>query len=296
MYVLLASVFTIGKRALMHTAPFFLTAVRLVPAGLIFMSLSFVLHRKNITFRAKAVPLFAGVAFFYFLMDAFRFVGLTQIPASHAALLSALTPFVTALLSNLVFKESFTLKKLGALCLGFVGVLPLIIQNILATRVSNNGASSMQLAGGYAAMFVCVLSVVIGTFFFKRLVTQEKYPVIWCLGTALFFGGVASGLVSLFFESWNPFPVTNVSVVAPLILFLFITHNLISQPLYGYLVKKYPVTLVSFATLVTPLTTAVLGFFLYDQPIGYTFLFSVITLAVAFALFYHEEKREGLIH
>ncbi len=104
-----------------------------------------------------------------------------------------------------------------------------------------------------------------------------------------------SFFVSLGSESWNPIPLENIAIIAPILLFIFITHNLIAQPLYGYLIKKYPVTLVTFATLITPLTSASLSYFFYGQAIGFIFIFSLISLMVAFFFFYQEEKKEGLI-
>ena len=290
MYVIMAGLFTFGKQALLHSSPFFLTAVRYIPSGLIFLAGAYWFNKKEFVFKPNCLSLFTGISFFYFLMDALRFVSLKQIPSSHAALVSALSPFVAALIACWFFKEKFPLKKTIALCLGFFGVLPLIIENVSHSDIN---CSISHLLGGYVAMLISVISAVVATFIFKRLI--KHYSVSLILGMTLFFGGVMSLVVSLISENWNPVPLEHIAVVAPIILFIFITHNLIAQPLYGYLVKKYPVTLITFATLVTPLTSAALGYFLYGQAIGFTFVFSLFTLMGAFFLFYHEEKKEGLI-
>lgn len=292
MYVIMATFFTFGKQALLHSSPFFLTAVRYIPSGLLFIGGAYLANKKEFVFKRHCIPLFIGIAFFYFIMDVFRLISLKQIPSSHGALISALSPFVAALIAYGFFKESFSIKKVAALCLGFFGVLPLIIENVMNT---DTNASVFELLGGYAAMFICIVSAVVATFIFKRLVTVSHYSVYLILGVAVFFGGIMSLICSLTTETWNPVPVENIEVVAPLILFLFVTHNLIAQPLYGYLVRKYPVTLITFATLVTPLTSALLGYFLYKQAIGFIFVFSLIALMIAFFLFYHEEEKQGLI-
>ena len=290
MYVIMAGVYTFGKQALIYSDPFFLTAVRYIPSGLFFIATAYFLNKKEFVLKKKTIPLFIGISFFYFLMDALRLVSLKQIPSSHAALMSVLSPFVAALIAFGFFKEKFPFKKCFALCLGFFGVLPLIIENILK---NGGNYSSYNLISGYLAMFMSVIAVVIGTFIYKKLLTY--YSLYLILGVAVFFGGIMSLVVSLVSENWNPIPVKNALLVAPAILFIFITHNLIAQPLYGYLLKKYPVTLVTFATLITPLTSAALGYFLYGQAIGSIFFFSLITLMVAFFLFYQEEEKEGLI-
>lgn len=290
MYVIMAGVYTFGKQALLYSDPFFLTAVRYIPSGLIFIASAYFLNKKEFIFKPKTVHLFIGISFFYFLMDALRLVSLKHIPSSHAALMSVLSPFIAALIAFGFFKERFPLKKCFALCLGFFGVLPLIIESILHTKGT---FSFYSLLSGYLAMFMSVVSAVVGTFIYKRLL--HFYSIYLILGIAVFFGGLISLAISLTSETWNPIPVENVTLIAPFIIFIFITHNLIAQPLYGYLVKKYPVTLVTFATLVTPVTSAALGYFLYGQAIGFTFFFSLVTLMIAFFLFYQEEEKEGLI-
>lgn len=290
MYVIMAGVYTFGKQALIYSDPFFLTAVRYIPSGLIFIAGAYFLNKKEFVLKPKTVPLFIGISFFYFLMDALRLVSLKQIPSSHAALMSVLSPFVAALIAFSFFKEKFPLKKCFALCLGFFGVLPLIIENIVH---SGGSYSPYSLVSGYLAMLMSVIAAVVATFIYKRLLAF--YSLYLILGVAVFFGGIMSLAISLVSENWNPVPVENAILIAPVILFIFITHNLIAQPLYGYLVKKYPVTLVTFATLITPLTSAALGYFLYGQAIGCIFFFSLITLMVAFFLFYQEEEKEGLI-
>ncbi len=287
----MAGVYTFGKQALLYSDPFFLTAVRYIPSGLVFIAGAYVLNKKEFVFKKNALPLFIGISFFYFLMDALRLVSLKHIPSSHAALMSVLSPFVAALIASSFFKEKFPFKKYFALCLGFFGVLPLIIETI-----SHNNSlhfSCHDLITGYVAMFISVITAVVATFIFKKLLSF--YSVYLILGVAVFFGGIMSLIVSLVSETWHPIPVENFAFIAPYIVFIFITHNLIAQPLYGYLVKKYPVTLVTFATLITPVTSAALGYLLYGQAIGSVFFFSLITLMIAFILFYQEEVKEGLI-
>ena len=290
LYVISAGLFTFGKQALINTSPFFLSAVRLIPSGLLFIAWAYFTGGKGeCSLKKGTLSLFVGSAVLYSVMDAFRFIGLQQIPSSYAALLSALAPFIAALVAYFFFKESFSTKKIAALFLGFFGVLPLIIESI--SQTSTTGFSTMQLLGGYMNTILSVTTYVLSTFVFKKLL-DHKYPISLILGITIFFGGIISLIVSLISENWNPIPVENIPVVAPLIVFIFITHNIIAQPLLGYLIKKYPVTLIAFASLVTPITSALLEYFLYGQPIGFVFVFSLIALIVAFRLFFNEENRE----
>jgi drug/metabolite transporter (DMT)-like permease len=284
-----AGVFTFGKQALMNTAPCFLSAVRLIPAGLIFLLWSYIFDsKKQFSSLPNALPLFTASAFIYSLMDVSRFVSLKQISSSYGALISALAPFVAALIAYCFFKEVFSLKKVGALFLGFFGVLPLIVENISSVGPQD---SMFPLLIGYTSMLLSVASYVVSTFIFKKLL-DKNYSIAFVLGITLFFGGLLSLIASLCTETWNPVPLQNSEIAVPIIFLVFVTHGLIAQPLYGYIVKKYPVTLIAFSSLVTPLISALLDYFLYGQKIGYIFVFSLLTLMIAFYIFFNEEKQE----
>ena len=78
----------------------------------------------------------------------------------------------------------------------------------------------------------------------------------------------------------------------PLMLLLFVGHNIIGYPIFAYLINKYPVTLVSFGQLTLPLFTALLRYFLFGDPIPWVFGISLIVLIWAFYIFYTEAKKE----
>ena len=278
-----AGIFTFGKQAAMNTAPCFLSAVRLIPAGLIFLGWSYLFNsKKQFVVLPGSLSLFAVGALIYSLMDISRFV----------ALISALAPFVAALIGYFFFREIFSFKKTAALFLGFFGVLPLIVENISSVGTQE---SIVPLLIGYAGMLTSVVTYVLSTFIFKNLLEEKGYPISFVLGITLFFAGVLSLIASLCAETWNPIPMDNIEVVAPIVFFVFVTHGLIAQPLYGYIVKKYPVTLIAFSSLGTPIISALLDYFLYGQKIGYVFVFSLITLIIAFRMFFAEEKRENAL-
>ena len=284
-YTIVAGVFTFGKQSLNAGAPFFLCALRLIPAGLIFLGGVYFFDRKNFFIKKDGLKSLIGLITFVFFMDVFRFVGLNYVSSSYGALLSTLSPFIASLFAWHVYDEKLTKKKIMALCLGSAAVLPIVISNLTAPIVE----SKWLIMIGYGALFISTTSVVIRTFFLKDLVDIKKYNISMILGITFTCVGTASLIISGICEQWNPIPCTNIYSILPHIIGIMILYNIFAQPLYAYLVKKYPVTLVTFFMFATPLITVLLNYFLYNQPIQMIFIFSCILLAGAFFIFYQKE-------
>ena len=290
-YIILSSVFVFGKQTLAAGCPFFLSAVRLIPAGLILLTGAYIFDRERFSLKKSAFKSLLGLITFVFFMDVFRLCGLNYVSASYAALVNTLSPFIAALLAYKITGEPLTLKKLGAITLGVIAVIPLIAKTFTVCTE----CTTLQLFLGYSALLISTTSVVVRTFFLKDLVDVKKYPIYFILGLSFLAVGAVSLCCSLFFETWNPLPITPSIKLIKLIGFLLIAYSLCGQPLYAYLVKKYPITLITFFMLSTPIITAALNWFFYGYQIDMIFIFSCITLAVAFLLFYSEEKKEKVI-
>ena len=171
-YVILSSVFVFGKQAVSVGSPFFLSAIRLIPAGLIFLTGSYLFDRKNFRLERSALKPLLGLIIFVFFMDVFRLCGLSFVSASYAALVNTLSPFIAALLAYKLSGEPLTLKKLGSIALGVIAVAPLIVQ----TFTTCTSCTSLELFLGYGALFISTTSVVVRTFFLKNLI--KSYEIL----------------------------------------------------------------------------------------------------------------------
>ena len=292
-YVITAGLYTFGKQLVLSGSPFFLSAVHLIPAGLVFLGWSYgTSSKKERVIKSGTLSLFVAAILLTYLNDTTCFIGLENIPASCAALIGGLAPFIAALLAYFFFNEKFTSTKVFALCLGFCGVLPLLVWNIIQTGAEG---SALQFLTGYASMFANITSTVVIAFVFKKLFARN-YSIPTVLGVPFVFGGMLSLITSVFVENWQSVPLfEDIQLATCLTFFAFSAHNVVAPLLYGYLLKKYPVTLLMFASLVNPITSAILEFVFYGRTTSYTFIFSLATLMVAFCLFSREERKEGLV-
>jgi drug/metabolite transporter (DMT)-like permease len=72
-------------------------------------------------------------------------------------------------------------------------------------------------------------------------------------------------------------------------LLLIAISNLICYNLYGYLLKKYSVTFVSFAGFITPLFTALFGWWYLGEVVTWPFYVSAIIVFAGLCIFNQEE-------
>lgn len=290
-YGLMAGVFTVGKQIILYTHPFFITALRLPPAGIIFILYARFIQKNKWRITPDIPLLFIGYGIVTVLMDSGRFYALQTLPAANTALITSLAPFTAAFLSYLFLGECMTIRKMGILLLGFIGMLPIFIGHMHMPLDINMSHMIFAYGCAIASMFGFV---VIGILI-KILTKHYNYSMFMVIGWGMLIGGVMALGLSIIFDPWSPLPFINTSKALPIIFYLFITHNLIAYPLYGYLLEHYPLTLVVFAQLLTPLFTAIFRLIWFKESISLTFMISFVILSVSLYLFYKEEEKEGLI-
>ncbi len=291
-YAVMAGVFTVGKQVVLYAYPFFLTALRLPAGGCVFLAFAYFWQKHPFKITKPIALLLLGYGVGTVFMDSGRFFALQTLPAANTALITSLAPFVAALFSYLFLGEHITYRKIIILGVGFMGMLPLFIAR---ADTSLGGMNTNDLMFAYGSAFCSMLGFVLIGLFVKLLTTRYKMPLFMALGWGMLLGGLIGLVCSLLFDPWNPVPFINASKAWPIVVYLFFTHNLLAYPLYGYLLEHYPLTLIAFAQLLTPLFTAILRLILFHEPISLPFMISFTILGGALYLFYKEEEKEGLI-
>src|SRR5262249_26738992 len=133
--------FTIGKTTLAYSPPIFLTGARMFLAGLIILAFLAIFRRKDLQLKKKhLLPLFLFTLTAVYLTNIFEFWGLQYLTAAKTCFIYSLSPFLAALFSYFQFKEKITSRKLLGLLIGFVGFIPVLM----------NQSGSEQLLGGFS--------------------------------------------------------------------------------------------------------------------------------------------------
>lgn len=289
-YAIMASVYTFGKQVLLYAAPLFLTGIRILPAGIFFLGYQYFFNKKNFYIKKEHIPYIICYGIIIFLMDGLRQKALSLIISSNTAFIATLSPFIAAFLSWYLFKERFSTFKIIALCMGVVGVLPLLIINFKTPT-----ADTTALIIGYGSILISTICFVLAGVLSKTLISKKQCPFFMAVGLGMTCAGTLAMVFSLLTETWNPLPIFELWPAVKLISYLFITHSLIAYPLYNYLMQIYPITLVAFAQLTVPFFTAFLSFIFLGEKVEPVFFVSLFILTTSLWLFYKQELKEGLI-
>lgn len=292
LYALFASVFTIAKTGLEYSQPFFLVGTRMMLAGVLLLGYQFYRSGDRFLFSRKTWGYLGLLALFnIYLTNTFEFWALKHLTSFKTCFIYSLSPFLSALLSYLLFSETLSAKKWLGLALGFLGFIP-----ILLAQTATEELSGQFLSFSWAewAMLMAVFSSVYGWILLKQLVKDEGVAPMSANGFGMLLGGFAALMHSLAVEEWNPIPVTNFMPFLECAILLTLISNLICYNLYGSLLKKYSPTFMSFAGSTTPLFTAFFGWLFLGETVTWPFYISFLVVLSGLILFDQEELKLGV--
>ncbi|MFV0340924.1 MAG: DMT family transporter [Parachlamydiaceae bacterium] len=291
-YALFASVFTTAKTALSYSSPFFLVGSRMAAAGLILLGYQYLFHRKEFRLAKADFKIILMMALFtIYLTNVFEFWGLKYLTSFKTCLIYSLSPFLSALISYFSLNERLTPKKWLGLGIGFLGVMP-----ILLNQTSSEEQAGQLFLFSWAELAVVMAAVcsVYGWILLKKTVGERGYSPVMANGLSMLIGGAFALIHSAAVETWNPVPVTEFKPFLICTAVLILVSNLICYNLYGYLLRRFSATFMSFAGLTTPLFTALFGWFFLGEVASSAFYLSFSILSVGLLLFYQEELKVAL--
>lgn len=289
LYLLFASVFTTSKVALEYSAPFFLVGSRMLVAGLLLLGYQY-FFKKEFHLKKKSFGKLLLLAIFaIYLTNVFEFWGLKYLTSFKTCFIYSLSPFMSALIAYFVLGEVMTPKKWLGFLIGIAGFLPILLST---THQEEQAGHFWFFSWAELSVMIAVICSVYGWILLKQLVTEEGTPPIMANGIAMLFGGLFALLHSFFVETWNPLPVTEYEPFILSAALLILISNLICYNLYGYLLKRFSATFISFAGLTTPLFTALFGWLFLGEAITLPFYLSFAIVFAGLLLFYQEEFKK----
>ena len=290
LYALFASVFTTAKFGLEFTQPLFFVGSRMLVAGVLLLGYTFFIKKEKITFNNKLIKRVLLLSFFaIYLTNALEFWGLQYLTSFKTCFIYSLSPFVSALFSYLIFSETMTPKKWLGIFIGFIGFIPILLTENGDTEIGH--VSFLSLAE--LAIIIAAVVSVYGWILLRQLIKENGLSPIASNGLAMTIGGATALVHSLFVENWAPIPVTSMAPFLQCVLILIIVSNLICYNLYGYLLKKYTATLLSFAGWTTPIFSAIFGWYFLGETISLPFFISLGVVLCGLLVFHQEELKQG---
>jgi len=290
LFSLFASLFTFSKIALDFSEPFFLIGSRMALAGVLLLGHQFIFNRNQFNFKKKhLITLFTLGLISIYITNIAEIWGMQYMSSAKACLIYSLSPFVAALVAYIVLKESMNTKKWLGLCIGFIGLLPILgIKSVTSEFIYNLSLFSWP----EIAMLIAVLGSVYGWILLKKLINEYHFSPIMANGMSMLIGGVLALIHSYISgESWSPIPVIgdNTFALMQCAIWMTLISNIVCYNLYGYLLTKYSATFMSLAGLITPLFASLFGWYFLNETITWHFYISIILFSIGLFIFYKEE-------
>ncbi len=294
-----ASTFILSKNLLAYAPPIFIIGIRMLGAGLIFF-LYYILtatqDRKKVEYQDVFLFIQTGLISFYFSFI-FEIWSLQYLTSAKTAFLYNLSPFVACVFSYIFFNEKMTLKKFIGLLIGFVGFIPILISNPSQEPISFGFISWAELG-----MICAVLCYTYGWIVMRRLI-KKKYTAPFINAVGMLIGGI-SAIITSYLTEFSQFgtnvanpiliiPITNFMSFSIFMGLLILIGNILSYSLYGYFLRKYTATFVTFADFTGPLFAAVFGWIFLKEMVTWHFFVSTVIVFIGVYIFYLEELRQG---
>ena len=307
-YLLMASTFTLAKTAVMYMKPIYFIGLRMTLAGVLLLGYLYYFDRKKCIFNRTDAKLFVLIVIFHiYFAYILEFWALQYLSSSKTSLLYHLSPFITALLGYLLFSYKLSLKKWIALIIRFVGMIPILMTYDVGSYASN------KLPFAEIILLLAIGSAAYGWIVMKELIVTRNYSPVMVNGVGMLFGGIAALVTAFIVEGKSPFvlnynPTDMIgklllphfgTVITPLImafgtmLCLIIIANIVGYNLFGYLLRFYSVTLLSFFGFMTPFIAGIFGWIFLSESLKAPFFISLAITAASLYLFYSQELLES---
>ena len=175
------------------------------------------------------------------------------------------------------------------LTIGFTAFLPLFLEGEGVESLVGGKISWPEVSVALAAVLGCY-----GWILLRELVKNYNCSFFFANGFSMLLGGSIALIHSFLTEEWNPIPVTNLPAFLSLAFLVMIISNFLAYNIYGYLLKKYTATFLSFAGFITPLFSALFGFIFLGEVVSNSFWISSAIVFFGLYLFSRDELRKGI--
>ena len=299
MYAAWSSVFSLAKIALEVSPPLFLTACRMLLAAAILLGYLALRNRSSFRMSGKQFLLLGFLGLFsIYLTNSLEFWSLQHLTAAKTCFMYSIAPFFAALFSYLHFGEKMNGRKWIGMVIGFAGYIP-----VLAMQ---KGAGELLTSLSFVswpelAMLGASICTAYGWILLRIAVNPSKdKPAISPLmanGASMLFGGLLALIHCSIAETWNPLPVAldNLGSFTQGILIMTLISNILCYNLYGFLLKKFTATFISFMGLLSPLFASLNSWIFLGEPPSLIIFLSTGIVSLGLWMIYSAELRQGYI-
>lgn len=286
MYAVLAATFTIAKKALSYGNPYFLIGFRMTVAGTLFLTLNYLFDRKNFFLKRNDIWLFLKTAFFYiYLAFIPEFWALSRLTSSKVVIIYSITPFVAATFAYFLASERLTKLKVFGMIVGTLGIIPLLITPDATGSVA---AELFHVSVAEGVLLIAVVAAAYGWFPVKDLM-NKGYSLPMINGVTMLVGGIGALATSFAVEGIFVKHVFDFWPFLFWVLLLIVFANGVFYNMYGWHLRRYSFTLLSFAGFLCPLFGTFYGWTFLSESVTWHHGASLVLIGSGLYLFYREE-------
>jgi len=285
MNFLFATTFIIGKAALNYSSPILFIAFRMVVAGILLLGYKFFYNGLSKIKKSDFKLIFLLSIIHIYIPYVFEYWALQYVSAAKASMLFNLAPFITAIFVFYLYNEKLSKIKIVGLIIGVLGFLPILLTQ---STIEQSQPKVFFLSLPEIFLFISIFSASYAWIVIQNNLKQKDYSLITLNGFAMLIGGIFSFITAPLFEN---VAISNVKNFIWLTGLIIIIGNVICYNLYGWLLKKYSATFISFTGFSIPLFTALLQWFFFKELVSWAFFATAVFVAIGLYLFYEEELK-----
>lgn len=284
LYALFGSTTPISKFLLYSTPPLFLSGLRLLVAGTILLLFQYRYKSTYLNVKARHAGLFVRVALFsMYLNYLFKYWGLSQIGAAHASfLITAISPFFTALFAYMFFSETISYKQWIGLITGLSGLIPLML-------VTKSNAILCNV-WPVLSIFFSAACYCYGQISLRILIRDHHYSASLINGICMIASGFLGLVTSLICHEC--IVITHVKSFAIGFLLLILISNVLCRPFYDNLLRQYSTTFLSCTDFLHPLFASLYSWLFLHETISWHFGIASCIVCSGLYLFYQNELQQ----
>jgi drug/metabolite transporter (DMT)-like permease len=266
----------IFKWSLTNISPFILAFLRFFLASIILLPFAikeFKQIKKQILPKLVIFTLL-GITF----NISFYFLGLKLAPASNAAIIASVQPFILVILGAWFLKENITRKEIAAAIISFLGILVII----LAPLINDGYQAEMFLIGNFYFLLATIGAIgnaIVG----KKILNRENLMAVTFI--SFFIGAITFFPFAVYENLQNPSWLTNLSIPGYAgIVYGTVFSSAIAYYLYMIGLNGMEASETGIYGYFMPLSAVILGILFFGESINLLFIIGSILIIIGLIL------------
>lgn len=280
LYAVLALTFVIAQQAVQACSPLLFIAIRMIISGIILLSYVGFCRKKQVVPQRADWRLFGLVTLLHiYCAFTLEFWALKEVTGLKANFLYALTPFIAFAIDRLWTGKKGNPARLLGIIIGFCGLMPLL--GVHAQSIS------FTVTRYDAALLGSVISAA-SAWFFIKLLFDRGYSILIINGWSMLLGGILSLCTAFVGEHMY---IADAKTFFLCLSSLILLSNVIVYTLYGTLVKRYSLTLITTAGFLCPLFGLLYDWLFFGVVPNILYIPALICITIGLVLVHAHEKK-----